>query len=311
VTPLSFGENGSDIVWARTGNLLAFVTSVRIQALYRIPVPIPPDAPPEPQRWIASKRTESSPAFSPDGKWLLVSSDRTGVSQIYRSDSEGNAPTRLTNLVGSTVGSPAWSPDGRKIAFDARVDANPDIWVMNSDGSGPQRLTSEPSEDVTPVWTLDGASIVFCSDRTGKQQLWRVPAGGGPAVQFTQEGGFAPKVSDDDKAHIYYFQSRAEGRLRRIPVDGGPEEEVFPAIIDRSWVVTGGGVYFFRRQESGVQRGELLFFDFRSKQLRNTGFVTARRMGYSGMTLAPDGKRLVYPQLDELGSDIVLVDHFR
>jgi Tol biopolymer transport system component len=307
---LSFGASASDVVWARKGNFLAFVTSVRIQALYRIPVPIPSDAPVKPQRWIESKRTESSPTFSPDGRWLLFSSDRTGVSQIYRSNSDANSVTRLTNLVGLTVGSPAWSPDSQKIAFDARVDANPDIWVMNFDGSGPQRLTSEPSEDVTPAWTPDGTAVVFCSDRTGHQELWRVPAGGGPAVQFTRGGGFAPRVSDDKK-HFYYFQSRAAGRLRRIPVGGGPEEEVLTSVIDRSWAVTDGGVYFFRRQTSGIQRGELLFYDFRSKQLRTTGFVTPRRMGYSGMTLSLDQKILVYPQLDELGSDIMVVDRFR
>ena len=136
VNTLSFGESGSDVVWARKGNSLAFVTSVRVQALYRIPVPIPSDTPVRPQRWIASKRTESTPTFSPDGRWLLVSSDRTGVSQIYRSNPEGNATTQLTNLVGSTVGSPAWSPDSQKIAFDARVDANPDIWVMNFTEAG-------------------------------------------------------------------------------------------------------------------------------------------------------------------------------
>ena len=310
VATLPFGANGSDVVWAGNGNLLAFVMSVRVQALYRVPVPIPPDTPVKPQRWIESKRTESTPTFSPDGRWLLVSSDRTGASQIYRSNSEGSSVTRLTNLGGLTVGSPAWSPDSRKIAFDARVDANPDIWVMNFDGSQPLRLTNEPSEDVTPVWHPDGTAVLFCSDRGGSQQLWRVPAGGGPAVQVTREGGFAPRVSPDNK-HIYYFQSRAAGGLRRIPVGGGPEEEVLPSIIDRSWAVTADGVYFFRREAAGIQRGELLFYDFRSKQLRNTGFVTPRRMGYSGMTLSPDHKFLVYPQLDELGSDIMMVDHFR
>jgi hypothetical protein len=115
----------------------------------------------------------------------------------------------------------------------------------------------------------------------------------------------------DDKQYIYYIQSRAAGRLRRIPVGGGPEEDILPSIIDRSWAVTDGGVYFFRMETSGAQRGELFFYDFRSKQSRKTGFITPRRMGYSGMTLSPDGKFLIYPQLDELGSDIMVVDRFR
>jgi dipeptidyl aminopeptidase/acylaminoacyl peptidase len=293
--------------------MLAFVSAVRVQGLYRIPIPYPADTPVEPERWIASRNTESTPAFSPDGRWLLFSSDRTGASQIYRSDAEGNGPTQLTKLTGLTVGSPAWSNDSRGIAFDARVEGNPDIWVMNSDGSKPRRLTSETSEDVTPAWAPDGSSIVFCSDRTGSQQLWRVPASGGPAVQFTRQGGFAPRLSLEGR-YFHYLRSRATGGLRRIPVAGGPEEDLLTSITERNWVVTGEGIYFFQTEsgpEASYQRGELHFYDFRSKRLRHTGFVTPRRIGYSGMAFSPDGKYLVYPQLDELGSEIMLVEHFR
>jgi len=75
-----------------------------------------------------------------------------------------------------------WSPDGQRIAFDARVEGNPDIWVMNADGTQPRRMTSEPSEDVTGAWTPDGNAIVFCSNRGGDLQLWRVPVAGGAAA---------------------------------------------------------------------------------------------------------------------------------
>ena len=123
-------------------------------------------------------------------------------------------------------------------------EGNPDIWVMNADGSQPQRLTTEASEDVTGAWAPDGGSIVFCSNRTGDLQLWRVPAGGGSAVQFTREGGFAPRLSPDGK-YFYYLKSRANGELRRIPVSGGAEEVVIPSVRDRNWVVTEG-IYLFQ-----------------------------------------------------------------
>jgi hypothetical protein len=54
-----------------------------------------------------------------------------------------------------------------------------------------------------------------------------------------------------------------------------------------------------------------LFYDFRSKHIKNTGFRTPRRVGNNGIGISPDGKYLIYPQLDELGSDIMLVEHFR
>jgi Tol biopolymer transport system component len=312
---LPFGQGGSSVAWARKGNLLAFVSAVRVQALYKIPIPLPAEAV-QPERFIGSRRTENSPAFSPDGSLLLVSSDRTGTFQIYRSDAQGNGATQLTNLFGYTVGSPVWSPDGRRIVFDARVGGNADVWVMNADGSQPQRVTTEQSEDVTGAWSPDGASIVFCSNRSGDQQLWRVPAGGGPIVQVTYEGGFAPKLSPDGK-FFYYLRSRAAGGLRRIPASGGAEEELIPSVRDRNWTVTAGGIYVFQMESGatgfyGTNRlAELLFYDFRTKRLNKTGFTTARRIGNNGIAVSPDGKYLVFPQLDEFGSNINIVEHFR
>jgi serine/threonine protein kinase/Tol biopolymer transport system component len=312
---LPFGQNGSSVAWARQGNMLAFVSAVRVQALYQIPIPIPADAV-QPERFIGSRRTENSPAFSPDGRSLVVSSDRSGTFQIYLSDAQGNGATQLTNLFGYTVGSPFWSPDGRRIVFDARVMGNADVWVMNSDGSQAQRVTTEPAEDVTGVWAPDGASIVFCSNRSGDQQLWRVPAGGGPAVQFTHEGGFAPKLSPDGK-FFYYLRSRAAGGLRRIPVSGGAEEELISSVRDRNWAVTESGIYVFEMGSGatgfyGTNRpADLLFYDFRTKRLTKTGFTTLRRIGNNGIAVTPDRKHLVFPQLDEFGSNINIVEHFR
>jgi serine/threonine protein kinase len=313
-TLLPFGEGGSSVTWARKGNMLAFVKALRVQALYRIPIPIKDGAVAE--RFIGSRRTENSPSFSSDRRMLLVSSDRSGTFQIYSSDAEGNGAKQLTNLFGYTVGSPAWSPDGRRIVFDARVGGNADVWMMNADGSQPKHVTTEQAEDVTGAWTPDGASIVYCSNRSGDQQLWRVPAAGGPLVQLTHEGGFAPKLSPDGK-YFYYLRSRSAGGLRRIPVSGGVEEELIPSVRDRNWAVAQDGIYIFQMQSGatgfyGTNRpAELWFYDFRTKHLTKTGFATSRRIGNNGVAITPDGKRLVFPQLDEFGSNINIVEHFK
>jgi len=314
---LPFGQGGSNIAWAKKGEMLAFVSAVRVQSLYRIPIPIAAEGAVQPERWISSRSTENSPAFSPDGNWLLISSDRNGGAyQIYRSDAEGTGPIELTKLFGYTVGSPVWSPDGSRIAFDARVEGNPDIWVMNADGSQPRRMTTEMSEDVTGAWAPDGNSIVFCSNRSGDLQLWRVPAGGGTAVQFTREGGFAPRISPDRK-YFYYLKSRATGELRRIPVGGGAEEVVIPSVRDRNWVVTAEGIYVFQMGSGATglyginQPAKLVFYDFKTRRLNQTGFTTPRRIGNNGIAVTPDGKQLVFPQFDDLGSNLMLVEHFR
>jgi Tol biopolymer transport system component len=315
-TPLAFGEGASTITWAPKGNMLAFVVDARIQSLYQIQLPIEAGTTIRPEALITSRSVESSPAFSPDGRFLLVSSDRSGVSQLYRSDPQGHGAIRLTNLFGGTVGSPAWSPDGKRIVFDARVGGNPDVWVTDPEGKNPRRVTETTSEDVTAAWTPDGASIVFCSNRGGSQELWRIPAEGGSPVQLTHEGGFGPRLSPDGK-FFYYLRSRAEGGLRRIPVTGGREEEVVPSVRDRNWTITPAGIYIFQMRAGatglyGVNHpAELLFYDFRTRRLSNTGFTSLQRIGNNGIAVTPDGLHLIFPQLDDTGSGIMLVEHFR
>jgi hypothetical protein len=125
-----------------------------------------------------------------------------------------------------------------------------------------------------------------------------------------------PRRSPDGK-FFYYLRSRSTGGLRRIPVDGGSEEDVLPSVRDRNWVVTAEGIYLFE-MESGAtgrygvnQPADLLFYSFRTKRLTSMGFRTPRRIGNNGIAVSPDGRYLVFPQLDEVGSDIMLVEHLR
>ena len=84
--------------------------------------------------------------------------------------------------------SPVFSPDGDKLAVSYRQDDHWEIHALNVDGSECVRLTETPlsvtikqrinGEDVTlwnntaPVWSPDGSSIAFLTDRTGKWETW-------------------------------------------------------------------------------------------------------------------------------------------
>jgi len=83
------------------------------------------------------------------------------------------------------------SPDGRQVVFVvSRTDLEhnrrrTDLWLVGSDGSGIRRLTSHEAGDTDPCWAPDGGSIFFLSTRSGSSQVWRIPVGGGEAVQAT------------------------------------------------------------------------------------------------------------------------------
>jgi len=77
---------------------------------------------------------------------------------------------------------PALSPDGSTVAFEYWGD----IWSAPIDGSqSARRLTDHLAWDYYPRYSPDGSEIAFVSDRSGAQEVWVMPAGGGAARQIT------------------------------------------------------------------------------------------------------------------------------
>ncbi len=114
-----------------------------------------------------------SPSFSPDGREVVFSSNRSGRVHIYKKQvSAGAKPVRLT-FKGIRNVDPAWSPKGDKIAFAGMdTDGHYDIFVMNTDGSSLQRLTYDSKNNEHPSWSPDGQFIIFSSNRSGIFQLY-------------------------------------------------------------------------------------------------------------------------------------------
>jgi Tol biopolymer transport system component len=94
------------------------------------------------------------PAWSPDGKSIAFSSNRTGTGDIYVMNADGSNARRLTTDPGVDDW-PAWSPDGTMIAFQrsALNDAPAEIWVMNADGTNQVNITKSPMvKEWGPSW---------------------------------------------------------------------------------------------------------------------------------------------------------------
>lgn len=86
-----------------------------------------------------------------------------------------------------TAATPLWlrdvqiSPDGKTIAFTYKGD----IFTVPAAGGEAKRLTTAESYESVPVWSPDGKSIAFASDRNGGQDIYIMEAKGGPARQLT------------------------------------------------------------------------------------------------------------------------------
>jgi dipeptidyl aminopeptidase/acylaminoacyl peptidase len=90
------------------------------------------------------------------------------------------------------LGDPRPSPDGEWVVF-TRQSWDPDenktttnLWLVSIDGTKLRQLTSaRHMSDTSPVWSPDGYTVAFVSNRSGSQQIWTIRRDGGEARQLT------------------------------------------------------------------------------------------------------------------------------
>lgn len=305
------GYNTVDPNFSRQDDRLVYAQYTEDVNIWRIDLSAAGKPRPPPKRLISSTRIDSGPQYSPDGLRIAFASTRSGSFEIWTCDSSGENPIQLTSFRGPLAGSPRWSPDGRQIVFDSRPDGNADIFLINSEGGKPRRLTEDPAEDIVPSWSRDGRWIYFASTRSGTMQVWKLPAAGGEALQVTAQGGFEAFESPDGQ-WLYYTKNRGLPSIWRLPVAGGDESPVLDfhsSDYSRYWQIVSQGIYF-ATLEAGQTR--IKFFSFASaKTLPVATPEKALAQGDIGLTVSPDGRWLLYSQLDEKVGDIMMLEGFR
>jgi TolB protein len=94
---------------------------------------------------------------------------------------------------------------------------------MNEDGSGQKQLTFDRAADFDPTVSPDGRHVVFSSERSGKNKLWRIDIDGGNPTQLTKGVAvdFLPNYSPDGRWVVYTSDDTREAKLWKVPSDGG------------------------------------------------------------------------------------------
>jgi Tol biopolymer transport system component/serine/threonine protein kinase len=305
------GENAADLSVSRVGSRLVYERDVLDLNIWRIPGPNSSDRKSAPSRFIASTQVDMEPQFSPDGKKIAFNSSRSGSNEIWTCDREGRNPVQLTSSNGPPLGSPRWSPDSLWIAFDNPKGNNSDIYVISAEGGPPRRLTSGPSNNVRPSWSRDGRWIYFGSNRTGDWHIWKEPGQGGASVQVTKKNVGEEAFESPDGKFVYYALSNGPG-IWKVPVEGGEETRVLDEGGESLWALTGEGICFFDLKNPAAPALKLYSFTAgKTTLLRQFPKDTKVDTHSSALSVSPEGRWILYTQLDQSGSDLMLVENYR
>jgi eukaryotic-like serine/threonine-protein kinase len=259
---------------------------------------------------IESTFSDLFPQYSPDGRRIAFQSDRAGGGgrpEIWLAEADGSNPTRLTRGPGRFQGSPRWSPDGRSIVFDSQAeDGHAEVWTIGIDGSDLRQMTHDAADDTVPSWSRDGRFIYFASNRTGRNEVWRVTAGGRREEQVTREGGNYPLESVDGRTLYYQRGNRA---LVGRPTAGG-EERTIVACIGRYDVAPGGVIGADCRPEDAPASSELTLRYWEAETGRARPVATVETAWLGGLSVSRDGQSILYGR-SRGTSDLMMIENFR
>src|SRR5499433_4318953 len=190
------------------------------------------------RKLLSNSGFDYNASFSPDGKWIVFTSERNGSADIYRVHVDGSGLERLTDDP-AYDDQAALSPDGKQLAFvSSRGTGSADIWVLDLQTKKARNLTHAPGS-FRPCWSPDGKWIAFSSDRNtpvrrdGERfeqlqaaSIYLMRADGTRVRRITSADKFAgsPKWSPDGQRIIFYEMEIQDTFYARVPGLGKPAD---------------------------------------------------------------------------------------
>jgi eukaryotic-like serine/threonine-protein kinase len=271
-----------------------------------------------PHRLSHGRAADRQPVYTPDGKSVVFSSDRTGNLDLW---AVAVATGELRQLTEDPANDwdPAVGPDGRLFWSSDRTGKY-EIWTAESDGSGARQVTRDGEDAENPAVSPDGRFVVYGSTRSDESGVWKTRADGSSSSAPLVRGLLGmPEVSPDGR-HVLYVGFDATLTGTRVGVvrfeDGEPAAfEVVPetirpttANLGRARWMADGRIAFLGQDEKGTNGVFVQEFapgrDTRATRRKLGGFdpeVDAETFGVS-----PDGSRVVIAGREMVSSLVLL-----
>jgi Tol biopolymer transport system component len=274
------------------------------------------------RRWLTQGHSsDRQPRYSPDGEWVVYSSNRGGQLDLWAISRSSGATRRITRDP-HLDWDPVFTRDGT-LLWSSDRSGHFEIWQAEPDGSGARQLSRDGVDAENPGATADGRWILYASGNPRSRGIVRVRPDGSRPTLLVPGSVFLPEVSPDGR-HVAYLDlggARPMLRVARV-ADGGrlpfavPLPFVDPAAdpdVGRCrWFPDGGVLAVIGRVADGTYAVYGYPFtpdapaDLRAARL----LALEPGLAAESLGLSPDGERLAVAYW-ERASNLMLAENVR
>ena len=223
---------------------------------------------------------DMQPRYSPDGKWIAFTSDRSGGDNIWVMDRDGKNPQAVTKETFRLLNSPTWTPDSQYLAArkhftGTRSAGAGEIWLYHRTGGEGLQMTkraTEQKDEGEPAFSPDGKYLYWSADTTP-----------GKLFEYNKDPNdqiYVIKRLDRETGKILNYVTGAGGSIRPTPSPDGKSLAFLRRVRYKSTL-------FVRDLESGVERP---IWDGLDRDMQETWAIHGV---YPGMAWTPDSKSVV------------------
>jgi Tol biopolymer transport system component len=167
-------------------------------------------------------------AYSPDGKWIVFASNRTGDVELFAMRADGTDVVQLTHAIGYD-GGPFFSPDGKRIVYRSDRRGNDQLQIFVADLlrehahappvlANERQLTNDQNVNWGPYWHPDRRHIVYATSVHGHTNyeiyLMRADGTRKTRITFTDQADVLPVISPDGK--YFMWASKRNGQTTQV-----------------------------------------------------------------------------------------------
>jgi len=215
----------SGVTWTKSGKLISQTENAGRPDLWSV------DAATGELRAITEDDSiERYPVASPDGKYLIYTSNRDGTFHLWRSSQDGAGAVRLTSDTFMEAEQVAFTPDSQWVVYTSARGGFEALWKTPVEGGEPVQITHDPATRpaVSPDGTMiacaysqdaaEGWTAAIIQAKTGKlvRMFPKLPTGDGPPILWSRDG----------RDLLYVVTQSGVSNLWAQPISGGGPRQI-------------------------------------------------------------------------------------